>query len=98
MPRIRSREEIIFRLRQETSNLHSFFRPKVALPVVMRPLLPQAKDVAQELRGSPFEREVMGIADLVMEHRFPLLGGTLETGPEIQWRRDYASGIETGLK
>ena len=98
MPRIRSREEIVFRLRQETSNLYSFFRPKVAMPVVMRPLLPSAKEVAQELRGSPFDNEVMEIAEQVLEHRFPLLGVTLETGPEIHWRRDYASGIETGLK
>ena len=32
------------------------------------------------------------------DRRTPLLGGTVETGPEIHWRRDYGSGIETDTR
>ncbi len=41
--------------------------------------------------------EVAPIADEVLAHRFRILGLTIETGPEIRWRRDPLSGIETGL-
>ncbi len=95
MPRKRSSAEIQFRLRQEVFNLHSYFRQPVALPVVMRPLLPPAKDIVEVLRGTEFEKEILAIADQILQHRFPLLGGIVDTGPEIQWRRDYASSLET---
>src|SRR5215831_10822526 len=36
------------------------------------------------------------IADLILQHRFPLLGITIDTGPEIDWRRDYLHGVSTG--
>lgn len=96
MPFNKSREEIKFRLRQESSNLKNYLKPPQALPVVMRPLLPVAKDVVEALRQTKFEKQIMPIADQILEHRFPLLGGIVETGPEIQWRKDYASAIETG--
>ncbi len=37
------------------------------------------------------------LAAAIRRHRFPLLGVTVDTGPEIRWRRDYQRGIETGL-
>jgi hypothetical protein len=36
------------------------------------------------------------IADSILEHRFPILGITIETGPAIDWRRDYLHKISTG--
>ncbi len=43
----------------------------------------------------PYGDELAAIAESILAHRFPLLGHTIETGPEIRWRRDYVSGIET---
>jgi hypothetical protein len=60
------------------------------------PLLPDPAQVASRLRGSAYARDVEALAQSVMQHRFPLLGFTIETGPEIDWRRDYVHGISTG--
>ncbi len=51
--------------------------------------------VVAGLRGSEFERDVVALAQSIRQHRFPLLGITVDTGPEIQWRRDYVSSKET---
>lgn len=59
-------------------------------------LLPDPAKVAALLRGTPFDSEVSAIADQILEHRFPLLGLTIDTGPAIDWRRDYLHGISTG--
>ncbi len=37
------------------------------------------------------------LASQIRAHRFPLFGQTIDTGPEIRWRRDHRQGIETGL-
>jgi len=37
------------------------------------------------------------LARMLLGHRFPLLGVVIDTGPEIDWRRDYLHGITTGL-
>ncbi len=42
-------------------------------------------------------REVVRLAEEIRSHRFSIFGTTIDTGPEIQWRRDYTRGIETGL-
>jgi hypothetical protein len=34
----------------------------------------------------------------VSQHRFPLLGVVIDTGPEIDWRRDYLHGIGSGAE
>jgi hypothetical protein len=34
---------------------------------------------------------------MLLDHRFPLLGVIIDTGPVIDWRRDYLHGISTGL-
>jgi hypothetical protein len=52
--------------------------------------LPEARQSASAFRGSLFEFKVIATAKLILAHRFPLLGTTLETGPDIDWRRDYA--------
>jgi hypothetical protein len=41
------------------------------------------------LSGSGFAKELVALADGIMQHRLPLLGKIVETGPDIEWRRDY---------
>lgn len=42
-------------------------------------------------------REAIDLAEQIRDHRFSIFGATIETGPEIHWRRDYLRGLETGL-
>jgi len=37
------------------------------------------------------------LAHMLLEHRFPLLGTVIDTGPKIDWRRDYLHNISSGL-
>jgi len=97
----RSWSEIRFRLRQEFSNLRLFaFPPHLPGDAIERTLspctsLPNPENVASWLKTTAFAPECIRIADEIVQHRFPLLGIVLETGGEIHWRRDYASGRET---
>ena len=99
---MRSFNEISFRLRQELSNLRFFAKPpRLPEPALETrpqrfPALPDPVDVANRLKTTPFAAGCLRIAEEILQHRFPLLGYTLETGPNISWRRDYASGAETG--
>ncbi len=58
--------------------------------------LPSPDAIAAALRDTPFAAEALRIAREIRVHRLPLLGIELDTGPQIHWRRDYLSGIETG--
>jgi hypothetical protein len=95
---LRSPRELAFRLRQEARNVALLLHAPRQRPALAGMPLPDPAGVVERLRGSAFEREIMRLAGEICEHRFPLLGLTIETGPEIRWRRDYASGIETGLE
>ena len=53
--------------------------------------------MARALAGTRFAQEVIALAGEIRQHRFPLFGAIVDTGPEIRWRRDYQRGIETGL-
>jgi hypothetical protein len=96
---VRSTQEIIFRLRQEAGNLARLARtPRLAItahPPLAR--LPDPAEVARRLAGTPYAAEVERLAERVLQHRFSLMGYEIETGPEIDWRRDYISGKSTGL-
>src|ERR1700682_179803 len=59
-------------------------------------LLPDPCGAARRVAGTEFAGEAVKLAEQIRAHRFPLLGGTVETGDEIRWRRDYRSGKETG--
>jgi hypothetical protein len=88
---MRSLAEIKFRLRQEAANLYlALAKPRFEGEVPAPLPLPDGQASAAALRGSPFEFALLAIAQSVLEHHFPLLGVTLETGPHIEWRRDYA--------
>ena len=90
MPRVRTRKELIFRARQELANLALFAMPPRLLDSIDQP--PPLK-----LPAMP-EYDAQAIADKIMQHRFPILGIEIETGPQIDWRRDYVHGITTSLK
>jgi Heparinase II/III-like protein/Heparinase II/III N-terminus len=95
---VRSRREIFFRIRQETANLAMLARPPVPpAAVVPERLLPDPIETATRLRGSSFAREVESLARRILQHRFPVLGVEIETGPQIEWRRDHIHGISSGL-
>jgi len=90
MPRLRSRKELIFRARQELANLAMFAR---------HPRLPNSVDQPPPLNLPPLpEHDPLPISEMIMQHRFPILGIEIETGPAIDWRRDYIHGISTELK
>ncbi len=93
---MRSRDEILFRLGQEAGNLWLYLRrPRLTAPAAKAPLsaLPSPESVAAALRGSEHAARFIGLAESVLAHRFPLLGLTIETGPEIDWLRDYSTGV-----
>jgi hypothetical protein len=95
---VRSRQEIQFRLKQEAANLRLWLtRPAVtskqASPL---PLLPDPAGFVERLRGSDYAEHLQETAEQVLRHHFPILGFTIETGPQIDWRRDYVHGISSG--
>ena len=98
---LRTSREIAFRLKQEATNLFLYLRPpRVRLPAGFTPRLrlPDPKEIAGKLRDSAFASEVIAVAEQVRRHRFPIFGLTIDAGPNIHWRRDDTSGIETGLE
>ena len=52
--------------------------------------------MADRLRGSSFDTEISKLAERIRRHCFPILGVSVETGPEIRWRRDYCGTRESG--
>ncbi|MBM3726793.1 MAG: hypothetical protein FJW40_15390 [Acidobacteria bacterium] len=98
----RSPREILFRLNQEAANVWMLLRPP-ALPKKIRgaawsalPGLPEPAEAASGVAGTAFAESCVRIAEEILAHRFPLLGVTLETGPGIDWRKDYLSGKTSG--
>jgi hypothetical protein len=96
---LRTPREIAFRLKQELTNAYRYASPtKIELDgFTPRLILPEPAETAAKLSGSRFAQRVVVLAAQVRNHQFPILGLTIEIGPDIRWRRDYLSGIETGL-
>lgn len=98
---MRSAHEILFRTRQEIANLYLALARPTCGPAAGDALplrgLPDASSVAARLRDSDYAIGVERLAAEVLEHRFPLLGTTIQAGAEIGWRRDYLHGVESGL-
>jgi len=95
---VRSVREIRFRLWQQFQNARLVaFRPALSKnPKIAALPLPDAQVIADGLRGSAYAAEVASLADEIGAHRFPLFNSITDTGPNIEWRRDYASGHVTG--
>jgi hypothetical protein len=96
---LRTPREIAFRLKQELTNAYRYARPpKIEFEgFAPRLKLPDPAAIAAKLAGTRFAEEVIALAEQIRAYRVPILGLTIETGPEIHWRRDYTSGVETGL-
>jgi hypothetical protein len=97
---LRTLGEIAFRLKQELTNAYQCASPPdVTLDPNFKPRinLPDPATVAAALQGTAFAEQVRTLAEQIRRHRFPILGLTIDTGPEIPWRRDHTSGVETGL-
>jgi len=86
-----------FRIRQELWNLMMLMHLPAAPQHAQIPLnkLPDAEMLRRRFRGTECSEQIADLADSIRSHRIPLLGTMVETGPEIRWRRDYASGRET---
>lgn len=96
---MRSIAEISFRVRQEAANLFLFLaRPQFSGEAPENLALPDWRPVVKGLRGSEYAAFIESTANELLAHRFPLLGVAIDTGAEIQWRRDYAHGKEAGME
>ncbi|HVP56431.1 MAG TPA: alginate lyase family protein [Candidatus Eisenbacteria bacterium] len=94
---MRSPREITFRLRQEAANaLLALSSPNKKLQAnTPLSLLPNPSSVAGTLRDTDYARDLIGIADQILDGRIPIFGSMIDCGPTIAWRRDPQSGIET---
>lgn len=97
---MRSPREISFRLKQELRNIQLALVPPSCKSQQVTPLslLPDPHPIADHLRTTAFASDVLHIADEILAHRFPLLGYVLNTGPTIEWRRDYLNNISSEPK
>ena len=98
--RMRSTREILFRLSQEIKNVGFYIRePSWTGQIASVSLsgLPKPIAVASKLRDSAFAVNLIATADEIIAHRFPLLGTVIETGPDIEWRRDYVNNKVSDL-
>ncbi len=97
---MRSPREISFRLKQELRNVQLALLPPSCTSQEQAPLnsFPEPHAIAERLRDTQFARELVQTADDIVAHKFPLLGYVLETGPKIEWRRDYLNTISTDPK
>jgi hypothetical protein len=96
----RSAAEVLFRVKQEAANLSQWvIKPGLSSSVdVPRLDLPDGNWAARRVKGTPYAAEVEQLADSILAHRFPLLGLQIETGKEIDWRRDYSNSKTSGLE
>jgi hypothetical protein len=95
----RSFGEIRFRLEQEIRDVALWLRPpqlnrKIGRP---QPILPDPRKACRSLTPQG-AANLVTLADQIVAHRFPIFQGTLDTGREIRWRRDYVNNIETGIE
>lgn len=97
---MRTPGEIRFRLAQEARNLRLLWRQPGIDCTQQTPLnrLPDPAMVVADLAGSSFANEATVIAEQILAHRFPLFGAVVETGPTIDWRRDYVHNKESGAE
>lgn len=98
---LRSPSEIAYRLRQEAANLWSLYVPLATSPDPSPLPLPRpdeflTEDTRNRLSRTGYQQQIVSVAEAALAHEFPLLGYTVETGPEIRWQKDYIHGKEAG--
>jgi hypothetical protein len=95
---MRSFPEISFRLRQELLNLRLFAIPPALghVPAAASlPLLPEPSAVLAAAANTSWAKGLIDEADRIVRHEFRILGVTIDTGAEIDWRKDYVAGISS---
>ncbi|HLJ44828.1 MAG TPA: alginate lyase family protein [Bryobacteraceae bacterium] len=95
---MRSSREIAHRALQEATNVRLMWWPPRAKSTFAKSILPEPKACAAALRRTAYAAEVLRLAEQIRQHRFPLLGFTIDPGPDIHWRRDEVNGVETGTQ
>ena len=91
---MRSLAEICHRLSQELTNLKRLLAPPSLKNCDAALVSKLPKPV--ELQSAAFAQHIRDLANRILDHRFPLFGSEICTGPDIEWRRDYANNIITG--
>ncbi len=98
---MRSREEILSRLKQETVNLRLYLAPfpHTSERPEAGPLagLPNPTPAVDALRGSPFAERVVALAEDVLQRRFSLLTLEARTTAKIDWQLDPTHPERNGL-
>ncbi len=61
-------------------------------------VLPDPSAVARTLCHTPYETDLVRLADQILLGKIPILGSTVDYGDSIAWRRDPLRGTETPLK
>lgn len=85
---MRSAREIRFRIAQQIAN---------AWLLARTPRLPRNAKIGElPLPEMHIAGDIEALAEQILAHRFPVMGITIETGPEIEWRRDYVNRRVTG--
>jgi hypothetical protein len=94
---MRSPQEIYFRLRQEAANaLLARSSPKLQLRAhAPLAILPDPENVAHALRDTDYTRDLIAVADELLDNRIPIFDKVIDYGSEIAWRRDPYRGTET---
>jgi hypothetical protein len=97
---MRSFKEVSFRLRQEGANALLYLAPPQLELRATTPLetFPSGSEVADALRGTGYERDLLQLAEQIMGGRIPVLGMEIDYGRSVAWRRDPVSRIETPAK
>lgn len=98
---MRSRHEILFRLKQETMNLRLFLlgAGHTRIQPAGGPLagLPDPAAAFKRLRGTPYAAHVVALAEDVLKHRFQLLALEVEIPAKIDWQLDPTHPDRRGL-
>jgi hypothetical protein len=101
---MRSAAEIVFRLRQEASNLWLWAHPPALPEAVLRPLtsrpaplppLPAAETVRRLVSGTNYAEELSRRAGRIVAGELPAFTTWIQPDGPIRWRRDYRHGHET---
>ncbi len=98
---MRSRSEILFRLKQEAMNLRLFVLGAGHTNSLPDPgplaSLPDPSPVIERLRKTSFAETVVSLADGVLKHRFKLLTLEASAGDKIDWQADPTHPERNGL-
>jgi hypothetical protein len=97
---MRHPRELAFRLGQEFVNLRLLVaRPKWngQAQGIAPGVLPDPASIVSRLSETEFPEEVEQLAAQILAHHFPLLGTSIETGPDVRWRRDHVNEKETAF-